>query len=457
MTSQTSPYRTVLYFLALDIIGLITSFYLAFLIRFDSKTPNWSSPVFWLVILTYLIVFYALDVYRLKVTESRFHSANHVFKSIALTVWLLTAFIQFCGLWKMDPMVGRGILLLSSIIFTAWSLGYRYLLNKSESKNSLRKKWLVLGDKNKLLRFASDNHAFDSRNLFYLNGYFEDLIKYPSERNASSYTKTGLIFSKPWSGILIDDAECDIPQCLHDDLIQARFSGKEVYRFGDFCEHYLQKIPPEMVRPSWFAYSEGFSLVSGHMYSHIKRFFDSLFALSLLILTFPLLLLVTIAIKLDSPGPLLYSQTRKGHHGKPYKIYKFRSMYTDSEKHGAKWATVGDRRITRIGRIIRKIRIDEIPQLWNILNGEMSLIGPRPERPEFDDVLVKEIPYYHFRYLVKPGVTGWSQVKFGYGNTLEDSANKVAYDLFYIKNHSLFLDILIILKTIRVVLFAQGV
>lgn len=457
MTFQASPYRTVFYFVFLDIIGLLSSFYVAFLIRFDNRIPNWSSPVFWIVISTYLIVFYGLDVYRLKVTESRFHSSNHVFKSIVLTVWLLTSFIYFCGLWKTDPMVGRGILLLSSIMFTGWSLGYRYLLNRTKNKNSPRKKWLVLGDKDKLLRFASDNHAFDERNLFYLNGYLEDLIHYPTDRNAQPYAKTGFIFSKPWSGILIDDAVCDIPQRLHDDLIEARFSGKEVYRFGDFCEHYLQKIPPEMVRSSWFAYSEGFSLVSGHTYTHIKRVFDLLFALSLLILTFPLLILVSIAIKLDSPGPLFYSQTRKGLHGRPYKIYKFRSMYTDSEKHGAKWATAGDKRITRTGRIIRKLRIDEIPQLWNIFNGEMSLIGPRPERPEFDDVLLKEIPYYHFRYLVKPGVTGWSQVKFGYGNTLEDSANKVAYDLFYIKNHSLFLDILIILKTIRVVLFAQGV
>lgn len=457
MTFQASPYRTVFYFVILDVLGLISSFYLAFLIRFDNRVPSWSSPVFWIVILTYLIVFYGLDVYRLKVTESRFHSANHVFKSIISTVWLLTAFIYFCGLWKTDPMVGRGILLLSSIFFTGWSLGYRYFLNSRKNKNSPRKKWLVLGDKDKLLRFASDNHAFDERNLFYLNGHLEDLIHYPADDPAKSYNKTGFIFSKPWSGILIDDAVCDIPQRLHDDLITARFSGKEVYRFGDFCEHYLQKIPPEMVRSSWFAYSEGFSLVSGHFYTYIKRIFDSLFALSLLILLFPLLILVCIAIKVDSPGPLFYSQTRKGLHGRPYKIYKFRSMFTDSEKHGAKWATVGDKRITRTGRIIRKLRIDEIPQLWNIFNGEMSLIGPRPERPEFDNVLLKEIPYYHFRYLVKPGVTGWSQVKFGYGNTMEDSANKVAYDLFYIKNHSLFLDILIILKTIRVVLFAQGV
>ena len=454
MAFQASPYRTVLYFVALDAIGLLVSFYLAFIVRFDNQYPDWTSPLFWMVLLTYFLVFYGLDVYRIKVTDSRFYSANHVFKSIVSTVWLLTGFVYFCGLWKADPMVGRGILVISSIFFSCWSLGYRYLINLTSRRVSKKRKWLVLGDKAKLLRFASDNQAFDKRNLFYINTCKEVANH---SRNSNSSPQSSYLLSKPWSGILIDDAIVDMPQVIIDDLIEARFGGIEVYRFGDFCERYLQKVPPEMVRSSWFAYSEGFSLVSGKFYRHVKRTFDVLFSFLLLLLTFPLLLLVSLAIKLDSSGPVIYSQIRKGLHGQPYKIYKFRSMYTDSEEQGAKWAVVGDKRITRVGRILRKLRIDEIPQLWNIFTGDMSLIGPRPERPQFDELLLKEIPYYHFRYLVKPGVTGWSQVKFGYGNTVDDSANKVAYDLFYIKNHSFFLDLLIILKTIRVVLFAQGV
>lgn len=456
MAFQTSPYMTVFYFIILDLVGLITSFYLAFLIRVDNILLSWYFPEFLIIIFTYLIVFYRLDVYRLKVTESRFHSASYVFKSILLTVWFLTASIYFFGLWKTSLFVDRGVLLLSSILFTGWSLGYRYFLNRTKKKNSPRKRWLVLGDKDKLLRFASDNHAFDKRNLFYLNGYLEHLISQSAKNSAKSSGKTGFTIAKHWSGILIDEAICDIPQNLNNDLITARLSGKEVYRFGDFCEHYLQKIPPDMVSSSWFAYSKGFSMViENNIYEHIKRLFDLIFALSLLLLTFPLLILVGIAIKIDSPGPLFYSQFRKGLHGKSYKVHKFRSMYTDAEALSARYSFSADKRITRVGLIIRKFRIDRLLQMWNIVKGEMSLIGPRSGKYQLDYCISEEIPYYHLRYLVKPGVTGWSQVKFGYGSdSPDDSINKVSYDLFYIKNYSLFLDLLIILKTIRVVLFA---
>ncbi len=170
----------------------------------------------------------------------------------------------------------------------------------------------------------------------------------------------------------------------------------------------------------------------------------------------PLMLLAALAIKLDSPGSVFYTQIRTGLEGKPFRVYKFRSMYQDAEKRGAQWANERDPRITRVGRWLRLTRIDELPQILNILRGEMSLIGPRPERPEFDLKLRQEIPYYDLRYLVKPGITGWAQVMYPYGASVEDAYEKLAYDLYYIKNYSLWLDLAIVFKTIRVVLLGKG-
>jgi exopolysaccharide biosynthesis polyprenyl glycosylphosphotransferase len=174
------------------------------------------------------------------------------------------------------------------------------------------------------------------------------------------------------------------------------------------------------------------------------------------VLLLPLMVIVGLIIKLDSPGPIFYSQLRTGLYGKPFRVYKFRSMYQDAEKKGAQWAIQRDPRITRVGYWLRVLRIDELPQIWNVLSGEMSLIGPRPERPEFDVKLKEAIPYYEMRYLVKPGITGWAQVLYPYGASLEDAYEKLAYDLYYIKNYSLWLDIVIVLKTIRVVLLGKG-
>jgi exopolysaccharide biosynthesis polyprenyl glycosylphosphotransferase len=176
----------------------------------------------------------------------------------------------------------------------------------------------------------------------------------------------------------------------------------------------------------------------------------------MMLLLAPIMLLAAIAIKLDSPGSVFYSQTRTGLNGETFKVYKFRSMYQDAEKRGAQWASEQDPRITRVGRWLRILRIDELPQIWNVLRGDMSLIGPRPERPEFDIKLSEAIPYYNLRYLVKPGITGWAQVMYPYGASIEDAYEKFAYDLYYIKNFSFWLDIAITLKTVRVVLLGKG-
>ena len=190
--------------------------------------------------------------------------------------------------------------------------------------------------------------------------------------------------------------------------------------------------------------------------SVLKRSFDVVCASSLLLLMAPLLLLTSIAIVIDSKGSIFYSQKRIGLNGRPFKIIKFRSMVSDAEKDGVRWAAANDDRVTRVGRIIRKLRIDEIPQALNVLRGEMSFVGPRPERPEFVELLEKEIPNYHLRHIVKPGITGWAQVKYVYGASVEDAREKLKYDLFYVKHFSIARDILIVFMTVRVALFGVG-
>ncbi|MEO1243587.1 MAG: exopolysaccharide biosynthesis polyprenyl glycosylphosphotransferase [Pseudomonadota bacterium] len=196
--------------------------------------------------------------------------------------------------------------------------------------------------------------------------------------------------------------------------------------------------------------------VAAGRFSGIKRFIDCFASISLLILLAPFLILTAVAIKLDSPGPVLYRQKRIGFRGERIDVFKFRSMIVDAEKDGPQYAKANDSRVTRVGRWIRRTRIDEIPQTINVLRGEMSFVGPRPERPEFVAVLEKEIPHYHHRHLVKPGITGWAQVKYEYAASVEGAREKLRFDLFYIRHFTPLLDIVIILMTIRVALFGIG-
>ena len=240
-----------------------------------------------------------------------------------------------------------------------------------------------------------------------------------------------------------------------DQLLKIRLQGQAAIEEGTaLYEKLTGKISVEMLRPSWIIFSGGGK--RGTLAGIIRRVFNLAMSLVGLVLSSPLAVFAAIAIKLDSPGPVFYSQERVGKNGRTFKIIKFRSMRQDAEKAGAQWATERDPRITRIGNFLRKTRIDEIPQFINILRGDMSFVGPRAERPVFVEQLSEQIPFYSQRHLVEPGLTGWAQVNYGYGASVEDSLQKLQYDLYYIKNVSLLFDIWIMFKTIKVVLFGYG-
>lgn len=222
-----------------------------------------------------------------------------------------------------------------------------------------------------------------------------------------------------------------------------------------FCERELGKIDITLLQPGWMLFSDGFKYSKRRLFA--KRLFDLTLASVFLFFLWPFMLLTALAVKLESPGSVLYHQIRVGLNGRGFRIYKFRSMRQDAEKNGAVWAEKNDARVTRVGAFIRNTRLDELPQLYNVFAGHMSFVGPRPERPEFVIELAQQIPFYEMRHKVKPGLMGWAQLKYPYGASVEDAKNKLQYDLYYTKNHSFFMDMLIMIQTVEIVLLGKGV
>lgn len=254
--------------------------------------------------------------------------------------------------------------------------------------------------------------------------------------------------------IALDERRQSFPA---DDILDVKMRGIHVIDVNTFLERQLGKINLNTLRPSNFIYSDGFSQNSAKEFN--KRALDIFASLTLLILTAPVMLIAILAIYIESgfKGTFIYRQQRVGLNNKPFDVFKFRSMAEDAEKDGiARWACVNDSRVTRVGAFMRKTRIDELPQLFNVLKGNMSFVGPRPERPAFVDELCDKIPYYKLRQHIKPGITGWAQICYPYGASIQDSKEKLQYDLYYLKHHSLFLDILILLQTVAVVILAKG-
>ena len=242
-----------------------------------------------------------------------------------------------------------------------------------------------------------------------------------------------------------------------DALLECKQRGVAVTELAEFFEREAGKIKMDLTNPSWLVFSDGFNI--SPMRRTVKRAFDVLTASLVLLVAWPFMLLTALAIRLESGrgAPILYRQDRVGENGESFPVIKFRSMRTDAELDGvARWATKNDDRVTRVGRFIRKTRLDELPQLWNVLCGDMSIIGPRPERPQFVNDFNARIRYYSLRHCVKPGLTGWAQLRYPYGSSFEDAEEKLKFDLFYVKNHNFVFDLAILVQTVEVVLFGRG-
>lgn len=440
-----------------DIFGLFVCVTIALWLRLGEPL-NKFDPFLWGFVLLVLVELYLVDAYHPDRQIAGLRTpARILIGSMGVSIFS-SALIYLFGTWGTHTVAGRGILLPSLGIFTIWAMISRLYARKWMRSLSLQSRWLMLGAGESGIKFA--------QHLLELNPLGKLVVLAQTEQDTTDLAQMNLNcvgntselsawISQSWSAVIVAN-QIEFSETQLQQLMQIRLRGIPVYQLPDFYESLWYKLPSSLLQDKWLAFSAGFHLMPGYLSMKLKRVADVIITGVLLIIVSPVMLLAALAIKLDSPGPVFYSQFRSGLYGKPFKVYKFRSMYQDAEKRGAQWATKRDPRITKVGYWLRVMRIDELPQIWNVLCGEMSLIGPRPERPEFDVKLKEAIPYYEVRYLVKPGITGWAQVMYPYGASIEDAYEKLAYDLYYIKNYSFWLDIAIAFKTIRVVLLGKG-
>jgi len=356
-----------------------------------------------------------------------------------------------------DLVVGRGVVAYAMLFTFVGVLGLRSLFFRVTHSEIQANSVLVLGTGRQAQMI---NELEPLQPGFRVVGYVpvnENETNVPRERwIAHDRPLIELVLAYEVDEIVVapDDRRMRLPV---DEILDCKMSGTMVLDLLSFFEKETSRIKLDVLHPSWIFFSDGFRLSGVAQYS--KRVLDLLGSIAIVALTWPFMLLVALAILVESrgKGPILFHQVRVGLNGRQFQVHKFRSMRTDAEADGvARWATKNDSRITRVGGFIRKTRLDELPQIFNVLVGEMSLVGPRPERPEFVGQLDKEIPFYSERHRVKPGLTGWAQLCYPYGATMEDARNKLEFDLYYVKNASAFLDLIILLETVEVVLWGKG-
>lgn len=397
---------------------------------------------FSVIFVTWLICFFINDFYDLKASHNNVAILNNLLRAFIINTAIALAVFYFLIPLTSHNIKPQRVLVIDLIVTFALMYFWRWLFFNFIKSKSIANNVLIIGDGplvRELLREINSRPQLGYK-AASSSELPEDLKNYCRQNNIN---------------ILISGRELRGDYEAAKKFFDCISLGVDVYNINGFYEQITGKIPVESIDHSWFL--ENLAENSKKTYEIFKRFFDIALAVIGLIVTAPFIPIIALIIRLESPGPIIFRQVRTGRKGKPFLAMKFRSMVADAEKNGAQWATKNDPRVTRFGKIMRKTRLDEIPQLFNILRGEMSFVGPRPERPEFIEMLIKEIPFYQERHLVRPGLAGWAQLKGpSYGGSKEETLEKIKYDLYYIKNRSLFFDLTIILKTARVVLGGRG-
>jgi sugar transferase (PEP-CTERM system associated) len=399
---------------------------------------------------------YYSDLYDFRAMTDR----REMFISIVQALGAASFLLALVYFFSPDLTIGRGVFMVAAIMVAALVLGWRILFEWLMRRAGPRERLLLVGTGAGAVALARE--MFERRNDLGVDivgfvdpdptkvgshvinpgviGTIEDIPSIVRARNVDRVV------------VSLGDARGALPM---NKLLEMKLDGVAFDHLASVYEELTGKIAVENLRPSWLIFSSGFR--KSHVLQAGKRAMDLVGAAAALIVTAPLLVVIAAAVKWSSPGPVMYRQQRVGFQGRVFTVFKFRSMCANAEAAtGAVWAQQNDERITGVGRVLRRTRLDELPQLLNVLRGEMSLVGPRPERPEFVSQLTKEIPFYGQRHVVRPGLTGWAQVCYTYGASVEDAMEKLQYDLFYIKNLSIPLDIFIIFSTIKTVLLSKG-
>jgi sugar transferase (PEP-CTERM system associated) len=380
--------------------------------------------------------------------------------AIQLARALFLAGIALCAFYFILPetQIGRGIFLLAFLFAAPGIVCWRLLMRQFLKSGRFADRVLIVGSDRKAIDIAKETLA--RKHLGYrVVGFLDDdpALQGVSILNPRviGTTRQACELARLHGVTRVIVATNDFRGKISmDSLLACKTAGIRVQLAPSYYEELTGRIMIEGLRKSWLIFSDGFVVSRSVLFA--KRLLDLTAASLGLLLAAPLLLLVALAVRLDSPGPILYRQERVGRGGRPFTLWKFRSMVTDAEKHGAAWAVKGDPRVTRVGRFIRTTRLDELPQLWSVLVGDMSLVGPRPEREMFVRQLSEACPWYEQRLVVRPGLTGWAQIKAPYASSFEESIEKLTFDLYYIKNLSIFLDLSILLSTARIVLLGRG-
>ncbi|SHG03128.1 sugar transferase, PEP-CTERM system associated/exopolysaccharide biosynthesis polyprenyl glycosylphosphotransferase [Desulfacinum infernum DSM 9756] len=398
---------------------------------------------------------YYHELYEIKARESVFELGTRILQALGMACILLA------GLYYLDRklIIANKIFFLALFLLVFGLLSWRFAYQFICERKLLTERIFLLGNGQLANLIAREiNRNLDSG--YVVNALVDPLAaadrhpvwNCPIHRDYDTLCEKALGEGIRKIVVALDERRGNFPVGA---LLKCKMMGISVLDGVAFYEALSGRIPVERANPSWLIFSEGFRrhrlLTAG------KRLLDIAFALAGLVLTAPVMVLVACAVKFTSEGPVFFRQERVGQYERPIEIIKFRTMVKDAEKRtGAVWAGENDPRVTPVGRVLRKLRLDELPQFWNVLRGDMSFVGPRPERPVFVARLKEQIPFYGERHVVKPGITGWAQVNYGYGASEEDALRKLEYDLFYIKHMSLFLDLYVVLKTVQIVLFGKG-
>lgn len=435
---------------------IIASFYLSPLLRFGVG-PDLSSVFEWpdlSAIFTYLLFFYIFDLYNV---EDRFQSAGYFFRFLLALIlgdlFITTLFYVF----NVRPYATI-ILLLNTVLILFLCMGWRFIFYQWNRQYQRVLRVLIIGAGwagNDLYQLLKDR--MDFKVIGFLDDDPDKWDKKIGDATIFGNTeKLSVIIQECVIDLVIIAITHKMKQALYKRIVDAKVKGLSVYEMPTFCELVLGKIPVEHVSDLWFVYVPISGVRKTTYNMKAKKVLDIMISMVLLMALSPLLLLVAIAIKLDSRGPVFYIQRRIGWRGEPFSLIKFRSMHVGTENHRQFAGHKDDPRITRVGKILRLIRFDEIPQLWNVIRGEMSFIGPRALMEEEVLEFEPQIPYFSLRHSIKPGITGWAQINYPHGATVEDGLRKLEYDLYYIKNLSPLLDLIIFARTIRTVLFGAG-
>jgi len=386
--------------------------------------------------------------------------SNKAFLAMRLAVSFLLAALLMALFSHVTPMANSGMAALGIALSLALvgSILLRTIFHQWSKADAFRPRVLVLGTGTRAVKLAT--HAdFNPHH---------DVVGFVALQSSRHYVPESRVLAmepgQTLNSLVKKHAIDQIVIAIRDrrggalpigQLLECKAMGVKIMEMPTFFEREYRQVLLESLNPSWMVLGSGFR--KDWLSDFVKRTFDVVASIVLLLLTWPIMLMAAVCIYFESGGPVLFRQERVGKGGRTFNLYKFRSMRHDAEKGGKpQWAKANDDRTTRVGRFIRKVRIDELPQVFNVLRGDMSFVGPRPERPFFVDQLAKQIPYYALRHSAKPGITGWAQVRYPYGATVDDAIEKLQYDLYYVKNHSLFLDLMILISTIEVVLWGKG-